>query len=263
MKKIQLFLLAFLGFQMHLFAQVGIGVSNPNPNAVLELNSSNKGLLLSKVTLTSTNNPSPLSAHVAGMTVYNTATNTSVAANPVYPGEYYNDGTQWIRKISASETRMIAGGTITDQVPTTSVSIANNSVYSESVLATVANFVLDKPSLVEFSANVSTDFTTNADDPLTDGSVKMALTYFTFTSAPTGIMTNTRFGNNSLSYTNTSSTGTVISGYFYVTPRATLNLPAGTYSVALKGGGASSTAYKLTFGGGSYDNIQIKATPLK
>ncbi|WP_415328496.1 hypothetical protein [Chryseobacterium sp. MMS23-Vi53] len=263
MKKIQLFLLAFLGYQFQMYAQVGIGVSNPNSNAVLELSSSSKGLLLSRVALLATNNPSPLSAHVAGMAVYNTATNTSVAANPVYPGEYYNDGTQWVRKISASETKMIAGGTITDQVPTTSVNIASNSVYSESVLATVANFVLDKPSLVEFSANVSTDFTTNTDDPLTDGAVKMALTYFSFTNAPAGITTNTRFGNNSLSYTNSSSTGTVISGYFYMAPRATLNLPAGTYSVVLRGGGASSTAYKLTFGGGSYDNIQIKATPLK
>ncbi|RXM52847.1 hypothetical protein BOQ60_26235, partial [Chryseobacterium sp. CH1] len=50
-----------------------------------------------RVALVATNNSAPLTSHVAGMTVYNTATNTSVAANPVYPGEYYNDGTQWQR----------------------------------------------------------------------------------------------------------------------------------------------------------------------
>lgn len=73
-------------------AQVKIG-NNPgsiNPNAVLELESTNKGLLLTRIALTSTTSAAPLTAHVAGMFVYNTAT-----ANDVSPGIYYNDGTKW------------------------------------------------------------------------------------------------------------------------------------------------------------------------
>lgn len=79
-------------------AQVTIGSSyEPNPNALLDLqensdNNSTKGLLLPRVSLSSTTSFSPLLAHVAGMTVYNIATTSDVT-----PGYYYNDGTKWIK----------------------------------------------------------------------------------------------------------------------------------------------------------------------
>ncbi|HEY1046343.1 MAG TPA: FISUMP domain-containing protein [Bacteroidia bacterium] len=79
-------------------AQVKFG-NNPgtiNSNSVLELESTNKGLLMPRVALSALNLASPLSAHVAGMTVYNTAT-AGTAPNNVTPGYYYNDGTQWVR----------------------------------------------------------------------------------------------------------------------------------------------------------------------
>ncbi|MBS1644135.1 MAG: hypothetical protein JST36_03785 [Bacteroidetes bacterium] len=63
-----------------------------NTNAILELESNNKGFLLPRVALDSTLLATPLSANVAGMTVYNTAT-----AHDVTPGYYYNDGSQWVR----------------------------------------------------------------------------------------------------------------------------------------------------------------------
>lgn len=81
-------------------AQVGMPTNNPNKNSVLDLNktdgTNDKGLLLPKVALTGANNASPLSTHVAGMYVYNTAT-VGTAGNAVSPGEYYNDGTKWLR----------------------------------------------------------------------------------------------------------------------------------------------------------------------
>ncbi len=80
-------------------AQVKVG-DNPttiNPSAVLEIESTNKGLLLPRVTLSSTTNFVPLATHVEGMVVYNTAT-----AGDVTPGYYYNDGTQWVRLANAA-----------------------------------------------------------------------------------------------------------------------------------------------------------------
>lgn len=74
-----------------LSAQVGINTSTPNPDAVLDVVSTNKGILTPRVILTATSSPSPLTTHVPGMVVYNTAT-----AGDVVPGLYYNDGTQWI-----------------------------------------------------------------------------------------------------------------------------------------------------------------------
>lgn len=95
MKK-NIFLLAFLctlsiSSVVAQTGSVGIGTNSPNANAILELNSSNKGLLMPRVALVATTNASPLTQHVAGMHVYNTA-----AVNDVTPGEYYNDGTKWL-----------------------------------------------------------------------------------------------------------------------------------------------------------------------
>lgn len=68
-------------------------------DAVLELYSlnNNKGLLMPKVSLLSTNNPSPIAAHLAGLTVYNTNTATVTSDTRVSPGFYYNDGISWNR----------------------------------------------------------------------------------------------------------------------------------------------------------------------
>lgn len=90
MKK--LYLIIAIGSIVFGYSQVGIGTASPNSNAALELNSNAKGLMISHVSLTSTNLATPLSAHVAGMTVYNTATR-----NDVSPGIYFNDGSSWNR----------------------------------------------------------------------------------------------------------------------------------------------------------------------
>lgn len=75
-----------------------------NPNAALQVDSSTKGLLLPRLGLTATNNFAPLLAHVAGMTVYNTAT-AGTAPNNVTPGYYYNDGTQWVRVATGGDAK--------------------------------------------------------------------------------------------------------------------------------------------------------------
>ncbi len=75
-------------------AQVKVG-DNPtaiNPNAVLEIESTNQGVLMPRLSLLSTINPSPLNAHIAGMAVYNTSTIADVS-----PGFYYNDGAKWVK----------------------------------------------------------------------------------------------------------------------------------------------------------------------
>jgi hypothetical protein len=76
------------------FSQLKIG-NNPttiNSNSILELESTNKGLLIPRVALQSTESATPLSAFVAGMLVYNTAT-----AGDVVPGFYVSNGTTWLK----------------------------------------------------------------------------------------------------------------------------------------------------------------------
>ncbi|MFC0184490.1 hypothetical protein SAMN04515674_1025 [Pseudarcicella hirudinis] len=102
------------------FAQQRIsdGTSNAaiNPNAIVEIQSNNKGLLLPRVALTGTANAAPLSAHVAGMHVYNTAT-----VGDVTPGEYFNDGKKWKQVLAdivpAYYTRLAWSGTANQNFP--------------------------------------------------------------------------------------------------------------------------------------------------
>lgn len=79
-------------------AQVGIGTTNPSNNAVLDLSSTNKGMLLPRVNDTSSvNNPS------AGLMIYNKNTNSPA----------FHNGKNWSTLISTSS---LAGALMVDSV---------------------------------------------------------------------------------------------------------------------------------------------------
>lgn len=99
-------------------AQVKISAtaSIANPNAMLEIEATNKGLLLPRLSLVSTTLATPLTAFVKGMLVYDTAT-----INDITPGMYYSDGVKWVKVNSgagstASLTNMwsMTGNSATD-----------------------------------------------------------------------------------------------------------------------------------------------------
>ncbi len=85
-------------FSSKISAQVTIGANTPpNTSAVLDLVSTNKGLLLPRLALVKTTDASPLTNKVAGMVIYNVKD-----TNDVVKGYYYNDGDKWIRLAPAS-----------------------------------------------------------------------------------------------------------------------------------------------------------------
>lgn len=95
MKK-RLLILTTLLFSIAQFAQVGIGTTNILNGVELQIESNSKGLLISRVALTSTILQAPVGpAPIAvGVLVYNTNTNgTGITA--VTPGFYYWSGTEW------------------------------------------------------------------------------------------------------------------------------------------------------------------------
>jgi hypothetical protein len=118
MKKIFLTLALVTG--MIASAQVRIGGTGTavDANAILELQSTTKGLLFPKVALTSTTAFAPLSAHTAGMTVYNTAT-----AGDVTPGLYVNSGTAWV-SLGGSSSAAFSSATYTKTSAYTSLNTA-------------------------------------------------------------------------------------------------------------------------------------------
>jgi hypothetical protein len=82
-----------------IFAQnVAINTSGAvaNASAILDISSTNSGLLIPRVALTATNAVGPIAGPATSLMVYNTAT-ASAGATAVTPGYYYWDGAQWVR----------------------------------------------------------------------------------------------------------------------------------------------------------------------
>lgn len=106
MKKISSLVIAlFLVTTFTIQAQnVGIGATTftPNASAGLDVDFTDKGLLIPRVALTASNAVSPVTAAATSLLVYNTAT-AGAAPNAVSPGYYYWDGSAWVRFLSGSD----------------------------------------------------------------------------------------------------------------------------------------------------------------
>lgn len=120
--------------------------AQPNSSAGLDVDFPDKGLLIPRVALTGTANAAPLSAHVAGMIVYNTAT-----AGDVVPGFYYNNGSSWV-------TGFPTGNSIGDML------YWNGSIWTRIPVGSTGQYLTLGPASIPFWANGSTyaTLTTNA-----------------------------------------------------------------------------------------------------
>ena len=96
MKKI---VLVLLYIPVVVLAQVGVGTNTPNPSAMLEVSTTDKGFLPPRIALTGTTDVLTIPSPVAGLMVYNTST-TGSSSNGVAPGFYYYDGSKWQRIIN-------------------------------------------------------------------------------------------------------------------------------------------------------------------
>ena len=74
---------------------VGLGTTTPDESAQMQMADPDKGLLINRVTLSATDNASPITAPAAGLLVYNLVSSGS-GATAVSPGFYYWDGSQWV-----------------------------------------------------------------------------------------------------------------------------------------------------------------------
>ena len=90
------YLLLFIAFNActWIFSQIGIGSFSVDPSAALDVNSSNKGVLLPSISLLSNDDVSTIAAPVSGLLIYNSATAGS-GANKVIPGYYFYNGLNW------------------------------------------------------------------------------------------------------------------------------------------------------------------------
>lgn len=141
---------------------VGIGTSTPNANASVELGAANKGLLLNRVALSAADNATPLTAHVAGMLVYNTATAGTVP-NQVSPGIYYNNGTRWIRFEPSSAVGFFATSAGTQVLTAGNFPVLSDwSVQRNDLGSAFSNGVYTVPAGMEGWYSITAAFAPNA-----------------------------------------------------------------------------------------------------
>ena len=69
---------------------IGIGTTNPDPSAVLDIASADKGLLIPRLSLSSQTNPSPVSSPAVGLLIFNDGKGGVQPA-----GFYWWDGAKW------------------------------------------------------------------------------------------------------------------------------------------------------------------------
>ena len=111
MKRLFPTLIVLCSFHFTLNAQnVAINTTGTaaNASAMLDVSSTNTGILVPRLALTATNSASPVSSPVASLLVYNTAT-AGAGTTAVTPGYYYWDGTQWLRVLNSGNAWQTGG----------------------------------------------------------------------------------------------------------------------------------------------------------
>ena len=109
-KTLGLFLVLFVGIQKLVYAQTGIGTNSPNEQAVLEIQSVDKGVLFPSISLTSTTTflggISATASHT-NMLVYNTNTATTTTGLDG-AGYYFWNGSNWEKITGDTDDQSLA-----------------------------------------------------------------------------------------------------------------------------------------------------------
>ncbi|MCD0477388.1 hypothetical protein LPB90_02895 [Chryseobacterium sp. LC2016-29] len=190
MKKNYLIFL-FLIVGINIYGQtgsVGIGTSNPEGSAILDLVSGNKGFMLPKVSLNSSN-VSDYSFMISQPTVSLMVYNTN-ASFPGGKGLYYWDGAKWVFYFSSANINLLLGitkyyskiyntGVSTSNYPADATSV--NSFVNGSMLASPwveitdsspFSFVIDRPvnsTVVTFTGMLQLNNATSSSESVTYG----------------------------------------------------------------------------------------------
>lgn len=96
MKRHILFL-CFFAYHNFLIAQVGINTENPHPSSILDVTSTNKGVLFPRVTLNSSTDTQTIENPARGLLIYNTG-----EGNLKTEGYLFWNGTEWVRLNSST-----------------------------------------------------------------------------------------------------------------------------------------------------------------
>jgi len=225
-------------------AQVGIGTSDPNKSAQLEVLSSEKGLLIPRLQLSSTADATTIkNGNVESLLIYNTV-NTS----DVIKGFYYWGGTKW-RKIV---TESIVNNLISEDntLAEGKVFVGNGSDVGAAVSingdATIAN-----TGVLTIANNAVTE------DKISDGAITKTKLISTTTVADNGKVLGIKSDGTGLEW-KVSSTG----GVLYTEDFILANSTTTTYQLTKQASGATTANnFKVSLNGSVVSPSNIAYDP--
>ncbi len=215
-------------------AQVGIGTTNPQQDLHIAGNSSTIRI----EGLNSTNNVNN-----------NGIDNPVIKVNP--DGDLILEPAVNAMTIDASDA---------DTFMATPVVLSDNIGELTSAVAYTANITLTKQTLVEITFWTACDlYNGDGTNTIEDGRVRL------YGGVVTHVGTGTDVVYSANNYTNTTSIGTVTTGFFTIGGNGYINLPPGNHSFELlvfaSGGentnNGNSDGYTVTFGANAYNRFQI------
>ncbi|MBW2937804.1 tail fiber domain-containing protein [Aureisphaera sp. CAU 1614] len=141
------------------YSQVGIGTTNPDPSSLLEVSSTEKGILIPQVSLSDVTDSvlDGVNTAATGLLIFNTNAGTTGGSGIGY---YYFNGTMWERLTTSSA---IGDDDWYEEGTTTPPSDINDDVYTQGNVAigkTTADYTLDIASTNTISSP-STSYTIN------------------------------------------------------------------------------------------------------
>ncbi|HOF07761.1 MAG TPA: hypothetical protein PKY44_06995 [Bacteroidales bacterium] len=259
MKKFILLLLALILLSQSINAQ-NIGISDvaitPDASSMLEVRSTNKGLLIPRVALTDTTSASPITSPATSLLVYNTAT-AGTAPNNVTPGYYYWTGSKWMRLLAIDDkvAWLLTGNSGTDTATnflgTTDAQplvIRTNNTERSRILSN-GQVLINRTTayysdgLLEVQGNSTYPFAING---LTNQASGAGVYGYNSASSGTGVI---GVGNNeSTVYTYTGGSGGAFTGNKVGSYNIFTSTSAGTEYVAFGGVGVFGTGPNTNFG---------------
>jgi hypothetical protein len=246
-----------------------VPVAAIDPNAIAEFQTLNKGILLPRIALDSTTLPSPLTAHRAGMFLYNTA-----SIHDVEPGTYYNNGTRWIKVSTANDAWQLQGNSGTIAASTAGMTMSSQNYIGTSDAKNVTIGV-NKVSRAIFTQDGSLfggaavgvpNATYNAYNLIWGANISDSSKYNLVTGNGHSISTGSNFTTVSGNQNTVEGLGSVVAGSFnhvdgsYSTVTGTANSLIGTapgYPMFSAMAGANNLLSKSIYGSvmGSYDTV--------
>ena len=225
------YIILLLNLFINCFSQVGIGTSSPN--AALDINSNNHGLLAPRIALTASNLALPVTnpndgVLVNGTLVFNTST-AGVFPNNVIPGYYYWNGTQWMLLNSQNSPSnpdwSLTGNSGTNATTNFIGTIDNidfvlkrNNLISGKLTTSNTSFGVEALSNSSTTALRTVAIGVNSLKNLTTGSDNVATGYGALEANTTGLQ-NVAVGSASLSLNTSGSYNTAL-GYNALTRNA-------------------------------------------